>query len=228
MPTPVTFIQIQAILRGSAEHLYRFAEEFASLPGDLWDAFPNPWAMVEVVASFSSGFAGRILAIPFAGFESMVRDYLKIAGLHNKLIRGDAALRWTFEGYTAFAQTITLTRDFGILVWLARTAAVWLYRTFRRLSFLWSVIGVANEVELANLFIQKFARRIGTLRITGLILGGFLVVAYAGATALFIGLAITCVDGSAKALFLPQDSARQRVRVRVIEKRVNRRRGPDT
>lgn len=226
MPTPVTFLQLEAVLRGVAAQGEILFDEISSLPEALWDAFPNPVAMATAILDAGSGLAGRVMAIPFSGLGEILQRYARVAKLGNKLIRGDDAIRWMFEGFTAFAQTITLTRNFGILVWLAQTAAVWLYRTFKTWTFLWQVAGVANEVELANLFIQKFARRIGTLRIAGLILGAFLVLAFAGAQLLMIGIAVTLVDGSAAKLFLSQNSSRSVFRG-AFSKRVNARRGPD-
>lgn len=203
------------------------ARDFGKLVGDLTDAFPNPWTMLEAVLNFGTGFAGRILAVPFIGLQKRIQNMLKTRGLHNKLIRADKAVEWAFESNIAFIQTVTMTRASGILEWIATTAARWLWMTFKRWSFLWKLAHVKNEIELVNLFIDKFVKRIGTLRMVGLIIGGFVTLLWAGAQLMAVGMAITVWDGTAEKLFLPQDSSRKRVSVSSYEKRVNKRTGKD-
>lgn len=228
MPTPITFLHLQVLLKGIQQTGIYIAEDFAQLIRDVLDAFPNPFRMISAVLFWGNGLAGRIVALPFVGLEAIVQDYLKVAGLSNKVITGKQAVRWFFESFTAFSQTITLTRDFGILYWLAETAAVWLYRTFKHWQFIWRATRIRNEADLVKLFVDKFARRIGTLRIVGLILGMFLVLAFAGAQLALIGVGITLLDGSAADLFLPQDSKRRRIFIRdKVRRRFNKRPGKD-
>lgn len=217
------------MLNGVQEAVVALARDFRTLIDDLIAAFPNPFAMVDAVFVFTTGLAGRILAIPFQGLQKRIQDMLRRRKLHNKLMRADKAVELAFIGPVIFLQEITLTRGGGFFDWLATTAARWAWMTFKNWKFIWKLTKVKNEAELIELYVKKFTNRVGTIRIVGLIVGAFAVLCWAGAQLAAIGLAVGIWDGTVQRMILPQDSKRKRVKFTgTYEKRVNVRTGPDS
>lgn len=226
---PIVFENIRTVLSGVQEALVQLARDFGTLIDDLIDAFPNPFGMIDAIFLFTTGLVGRILAIPFQGLQKRIQDMLRRRNLHNKLMRADKAVELAFVGPVIFLQEITLTRGGGFLDWLATTAARWAWMTFKNWKFLWKLTQVKNEAELIKLYVDKVTKRIGFIRIAGLIIGAFAVLCWAGAQLAAIGLAVGIWDGTVQKMILPQDSKRKRVKViGTVEKRMNVRTGPDS
>jgi len=218
---------LRTLLRGVQGQFVALAQDLSGLPLAFIREFPSLLGMLNVLVEFGTSLVARLVAIPFTGLETYIQDLLKLGKLNNKLIRVDDAVHIMFVAYTTFVQTITNTGSNNLATWLAQTAALWVWRTFKHWKFIWKLTKIQNESQLVNLYISKFRSRLAFLKVVSLILGGFIVLAWAGAQLLMIGIGIMLFDGSFQALVLPQDSKRIRKNVKRQQFRQNARRGAD-
>jgi len=210
---------------GIIESIDEIIEKFDRFIGGLWDAFPNPFKMLDVFFVFMSGWLQVALNIPDQGIKRLAKDWAIAEGVHNKLIRVDDAIEGIFETLIKLFGTVTLTGENGLVERLLTSVGLFVYNLVKRIKFLKALLGVKTAEDFIKLIVKKWRDRLGLLRV---------VAAIAGVAGVVVKLAVIVLGISTVLHFeaisryvLAQDSRIEKRRGS-HRHRVNRRRGPDT
>lgn len=234
MPLPTDIPQaaiegVKAIIsRGIDQAAAVLLEDFVQLARDLWAAFPNLVAMLDLVMRFGTGLAGRIITIPFAGIEGLLLDLLRTMKLNNRVMTTESFVKSSIRALGSVVTTLTMTGESGIVESMLAALGRATWRVWKHLKFIQALTRIRSEAELVQYFIRS--RITNNLRFYGVILfvvGVFAAVAWTGALAMLMAMSLSFIDGSFRDHLLAQDSKREwRSGGAVVRK--NKRRGPDT
>lgn len=209
-------------LESSAEQTARtVGKALFRLPPDLWTA-------INALVEFATGLPGIFLTSYYSGIEAFIQEKIKEAGLHNRLIRFDQAMRIPFEAIRSGINELTLTSDDGILVYVSQALGRIAWRFMKHVKLLRQLIGAETLEDVIRIFYDKLKRRGRFLRAIAFYIGVVVFFAFAGFQIFLVGLLVNLINGKTVALLLSQDSKKKRFRIkRSIRKRVNLRAGPD-
>lgn len=218
----------KVIERGIEQATFTFIEDFDSLVKELWDAFPlHPFRMIDAMLRFGTSVAGRILTIPFAGIEGLLLDLLRIAKLHNRVMTTTQAVQLVVRSLGEVVTNLTGTSQSGLLETVLRSAARWVWRVWRHIAFLRAATRWTDEASIIRYFTTKLAKGAKFYGVVLFAIAIFSVIAWTGAIAVLIGLALSVASGTFQDHILAQDSKRVWKKAKGRVARENARRGPD-
>lgn len=195
---------------------------------EMWrkfvNAIPNPLAMWDVFARWTSGCVGILVIWPFTGFEAVFLAFFEEHGLGRKVMRVDEAIKGFFACQKEFFLQVSTLGEEGLFERFLKAIARGLWRFISKIKFLLKIIKVETVEDFVLLFVKSWRKKIRFYGIVGL-------VWIMALTALWVTFLLSA---SAIALYiqtfwnhtLPQDSKRKYVS-NYRQHRVNRVKGPD-
>lgn len=233
MPLPVNIPELalegikKIIGRGFEQAADTVLEDFSGLLRDLWDAFPNPWAMFDLLYQFATGLLGRLITVPFAGIEGMLLDLAKVYGISNRLMTVESCIKSVSRALSEVVTNMTGTSSSSIESALVQGFARWAWALWKRWGFIQKLTNITSYEDFVKIFLQRLRNRGRFLGVAVFVVAIFSSIAWTGALAILMGLSLAMVTGEFQKLLLPQDSKRE-WRSGGAVRRVNARRGPDT
>lgn len=228
LPLPQTSdLQLVTFFLASAELAIRgIVDQAIDSAKEFWAAFPlHPLDMADAVIGFFTSIPGIVLTSPI---DSAAQEFKNAAARHgvlNKLVTMEKAIDFAFLGPKEFVQIVTLSNKSTALQSVLGWFAKWLYRTIKNIKFIRALIRSRTEAEFIEVIINSYLKKFRLIRAVGFVLGVLALAVYASMVVITFGLAMSSPVWLRYPL--PQDSKRVRVRIGRVQKRVNRRKGPD-
>jgi hypothetical protein len=200
-----------------------FTSRFGDWLGDLWDAFPDPLAMVEVTIAFGTGVVGDAL-----GAISTVRW-----GMAARAVGKDCKGKlWTPENSILFirdcmsnaVQFVTMTGEQTVLEFVTQKLGLFIYNTVKRFQTIKAILGLDSIESVIALLRKKFIYRVTLLTAVLALAMVALLIAIAGEVTATL---VLLQSENAKKFCLPQDSKFVTTRHRHKRRRLNLGAGPD-
>ena len=232
MPIPVNIPDLalaglkKIIARGFEQAAVNVFDDFGDLLHNLWEDFPNVFSMLDRLFQFSTGLIGRLITIPFAGIEGLLIDLARFYGIANRLMTVEQAIRSVTVALGEVVTNLTGTSSSSIESALIQGFARWGWALWKRWTFIQSLTNIKSYEDFVRIFIDKFRNRGRFLGVALFVVALFSSIAWTGALAVLMGLALAMVTGEFQKLLLPQDSTRKWRKKGAVH-RVNSRRGHD-
>jgi len=230
IPTNVPEIAIELVkkivARGFEQAAQTIMEDFGMLFRDLWDAFPNVVRMLDILYIFSTGLLGRLITVPFAGIEGLLLDLAKFYKIQHRVMTVEGSIKAVSRALGEVVTNLTGTSSSSLESALATGFARWGWALWKRFGFIQKLTRITSYEDFLKIFIDKFKARGRFLGVAFFFIAVFASIAWTGALAILMGLALAMVTGEFQKLILPQDSKRE-WRKRGGMARQNKRKGPD-
>jgi len=225
----VDLFLVKAFFRSTAAAV---ANQFVAALTDLGDnlraGFPNPVRMFDAFLRFGTTLGGIATALPSQTQLEFWVDFLRKAGIANKVMTAEQAVRAMFGSVTAYSQAVTQTGENGLAEWIAQRLGMFIYHFVKKWKFIYKLIGAKSEAEIVRLIVGKLtggARRLFWLYVISFAL---FLVQFMALEVLFLGFGLSLLTGSFQKRLLSQDSKRVYARKKgKLQFRVNERTGPD-
>jgi len=230
IPTNVPELAIELVkkivARGFQQAGETVMEDFGLLFRDLWDAFPNILRMLDILYSFSTGLIGRLVTVPFAGIEGLLIDLARFYKINNRVMTVEQSIKAVSRALGEVVTNLTGTSSSSLESTIVQGFARWGWALWKRFGFIQKLTRITSYADFVKIFVDKFKARGRFLGVAFFFIALFSSIAWTGALAILMGLALAMVTGEFQKLLLPQDSKREWNKKRAM-RRVNRRRGPD-
>jgi len=219
----LTFIRLLIALQAVFDVVSAFTSRFGDWLGDLWDAFPDPLAMVEVTIAFATGVVGDAL-----GAISTVRWGLAASAVgeacKGKLWTPENSILFIRDCMSNAVQFVTMTGEQTVLEFITQKLGLWIYNTVKRFQTIRAILALDSVEATIALLRSKFIYRITILTaILALALVALLIAIAGEVTATLVLLQAE----NSKAFCLPQDSKFVTTRHKHRRRRENLKAGPD-
>jgi len=230
IPTNVPEIAIELVkkivARGFEQAAQTIMEDFGQLFLDLWHAFPNPVRMLDILYTFSTGLIGRLVTVPFAGIEGLLIDLARYYKIHNRVMTVEGSIKAVSRALGEVVTNLTGTSSSSLESTLVQGFARWGWALWKRFTFIQKLTRITSYADFVKIFVDKFKSRGRFLGVAFFFIALFASIAWTGALAILMGLALAMVTGEFQKLILPQDSKRE-WRKKGGMARSNKRKGPD-
>jgi len=214
------------IERGFEQAALTVLEDFGQLLRDLWDDFPNLFAMLDTLYQFSSGLIGRLVTVPFAGIEGLLLDLARFYKIHNRVMTVEQSIKAVTRGLGEVVTNLTGTSSSSLESTLIQGFARWGWALWKRWGFIQKLTRITSYADFVKIFVDRFKARGRFIGIALFVIAIFASVAWTGALAVLMGLGLAMITGEFQKLLLPQDSQRKWRKTGAVH-RVNKRRGYD-
>jgi len=226
IPTAALEGVIKLIERGFQQALDVLIEDFFELLKQLWDAFPNVFTMLDLMAQFSTGLLGRLITVPFAGVEGYLLDLMRLYKVNNRVMTAEAFVKAVVRAQSEVVTNLTGTSSNSIQSAVLQGLARWTWALWKRFEFIQALTRIRSYEDLLRIYTSKVTSRARFYGVVLFVVAIFASIAWTGAIAILIGCSLSIVTGDFQKFLLPQDSKRVWRRTGAVH-RQNRRRGPD-
>jgi len=219
----LTFVRLLVALSAVVELVERIAGRFGDWLGDLWDAFPNPAAMVDVTIRFFTGVLGEALASVLT-----IRWSLAAEAVGNqckgKLMSPKDSILFVKDCLENSIQKVTMTEEQSVFEWLTQKLGVFTFNLVKRFGTIKSLLAIQTAADVVAIFRKYFVFKVTILITFALMAFLALLVAIAGET---VATLVLLQAENAKRFCLPQDSKFVYSKHRHRRRRENLKKGPD-
>jgi len=219
----LTFLRLLIALQAVFDVVSSFTSRFGDWLGDLWEAFPDPVAMVEVTIAFATGVVGDAL-----GAVATVRWGLAASAVgkacKGRLWTPESSILYIRDCMSNAVQFVTMTSEQSVLEFVTQKLGLWIYNTVKRFQTIRSILGLESVEQAIALLRSKFIYRVTILTAMLALALVALLIAIAGEVTATL---VLLQSENAKQFCLPQDSKFVSTRHKHKRRRLNLKAGPD-
>lgn len=150
----------------------RFFDRTGQLLGDLWDEFPNPLKMINLLIAYFSSLPGIIVAGFALGYwETMAQtmrpgrasaDVEDVGKPYQHVMTPEKAVLWQSFLIEQSLRFITLTREDNLVDLILGAMGRWLFRLLQRFELILKLLRLEKERDFVRFFMDMKSARVGS------------------------------------------------------------------